>query len=400
MATRAEHIAALQTDWECNPRWQGVARAYSAAEVVRLRGSLQVEHTLARRGAERLWELLRQQPFVGALGALNGHQAVQQVMAGLRALYVSAAEDSGPMAVRSVNTILLRADQIQWSEGREDFDFVAPLVADGEAGCGGALDAFEQMKAMIGAGAAGVHFGDQRPSGAHGGHPGARVLLPTREAIGMLVAARLAADVMGTPTLVIARTDAEAADLLATDIDDNDRPFCTGGRTVEGYYQVRNGLEQAIARALAYAPYADLLWCETSRPDLAFAKALAEAVHEQFPGKMLAYNCSPSFNWKKHLDDASIARFQKELGAMGYKLQLVPQAGSHSQDYGMFKLAHGYARRQMPAFVELQEAEFAAAEQGFAALKQQRAVDADYFDAVRQAIAAREAPLIEPKKVA
>lgn len=406
MATRAEQIAALQHDWDTNPRWKGVTRTYSAEDVVRLRGSLVIEHTLAKRGAEKLWDLVNNEPFVNALGALTGNQAMQQVKAGLKAIYLSGWQVAGdanlagemypdqslypansvPMVVRRINNTFQRADQIQWSEGKDDIDFFAPIVADAEAGFGGVLNAFELMKAMIEAGASGVHFEDQLASVKKCGHMGGKVLVPTREAVEKLTAARLAADVMGTSTLVIARTDAEAADLLTSDIDENDKPFCTGERTVEGFYKVRNGLEQSISRALAYAPYADLVWCETGKPDLAFAKAFAEAVHAKFPGKMLAYNCSPSFNWKKNLDDATIAKFQKELGAMGYKFQFITLAGFHSLNYGMFNLAHGYARRQMSAFVELQEAEFAAAAKGFTAVKHQREVGTGYFDAVTQTI--------------
>jgi isocitrate lyase len=406
MATRAEQIAALQHDWDTNPRWKGVTRTYTAEDVVRLRGSLQIEHTLAKRGAEKLWHLVNNEPFVNALGALTGNQAMQQVKAGLKAIYLSGWQVAGdanlagemypdqslypansvPMVVRRINNTFQRADQIQWSEGKDDIDFFAPIVADAEAGFGGVLNAFELMKSMIEAGASGVHFEDQLASVKKCGHMGGKVLVPTREAVEKLTAARLAADVMGTSTLVVARTDAEAADLLTSDIDDNDKPFCTGERTVEGFYKVRNGLEQSISRALAYAPYADLVWCETGKPDLVFAKAFAEAVHAKFPGKMLAYNCSPSFNWKKNLDDATIAKFQKELGAMGYKFQFITLAGFHSLNYGMFNLAHGYARRQMSAFVELQEAEFAAAERGFTAVKHQREVGTGYFDAVTQAI--------------
>ncbi len=406
MATRAEQIAALQHDWDTNPRWKGVTRTYTAEDVVRLRGSLAIEHTLAKRGAEKLWDLVTNEPFVNALGALTGNQAMQQVKAGLKAIYLSGWQVAGdanlagemypdqslypansvPMVVRRINNTFQRADQIQWSEGKDDIDFFAPIVADAEAGFGGVLNAFELMKAMIEAGASGVHFEDQLASVKKCGHMGGKVLVPTREAVEKLTAARLAADVMGTSTLVIARTDAEAADLLTSDVDDNDKPFCTGERTVEGFYKVRNGLEQSISRALAYAPYADLVWCETGKPDLAFAKAFAEAVHAKFPGKMLAYNCSPSFNWKKNLDDATIAKFQKELGAMGYKFQFITLAGFHSLNYGMFNLAHGYARRQMSAFVELQEAEFAAAAKGFTAVKHQREVGTGYFDAVTQAI--------------
>ncbi len=406
MATRAEQIATLQHDWDSNPRWKGVTRTYTAEDVVRLRGSLAIEHTLAKRGAEKLWDLVNNEPFVNALGALTGNQAMQQVKAGLMAIYLSGWQVAGdanlagemypdqslypansvPMVVRRINNTFQRADQIQWSEGKDDIDFFAPIVADAEAGFGGVLNAFELMKAMIEAGASGVHFEDQLASVKKCGHMGGKVLVPTREAVEKLTAARLAADVMGTSTLVIARTDAEAADLLTSDVDDNDKPFCTGERTVEGFYKVRNGLEQSISRALAYAPYADLVWCETGKPDLAFAKAFAEAVHAKFPGKMLAYNCSPSFNWKKNLDDATIAKFQKELGAMGYKFQFITLAGFHSLNYGMFDLAHGYARRQMSAFVELQEAEFAAAARGFTAVKHQREVGTGYFDAVTQAI--------------
>ncbi len=406
MATRAEQIAALQHDWDTNPRWKGVTRTYTAEDVVRLRGSMVIEHTLAKRGAEKLWDLVNNEPFVNALGALTGNQAMQQVKAGLKAIYLSGWQVAGdanlagemypdqslypansvPMVVRRINNTFQRADQIQWSEGKDDIDFFAPIVADAEAGFGGVLNAFELMKAMIEAGASGVHFEDQLASVKKCGHMGGKVLVPTREAVEKLTAARLAADVMGTSTLVIARTDAEAADLLTSDIDDNDKPFCTGERTVEGFYKVRNGLEQSISRALAYAPYADLVWCETGKPDLAFAQAFAEAVHAKFPGKMLAYNCSPSFNWKKNLDDATIAKFQKELGAMGYKFQFITLAGFHSLNYGMFNLAHGYARRQMSAFVELQEAEFAAAAKGFTAVKHQREVGTGYFDAVTQAI--------------
>ena len=406
MATRAEQIAALQHDWDTNPRWKGVTRTYTAEDVVRLRGSLAIEHTLAKRGAEKLWDLVTNEPFVNALGALTGNQAMQQVKAGLKAIYLSGWQVAGdanlagemypdqslypansvPMVVRRINNTFQRADQIQWSEGKDDIDFFAPIVADAEAGFGGVLNAFELMKAMIEAGASGVHFEDQLASVKKCGHMGGKVLVPTREAVEKLTAARLAADVMGTSTLVIARTDAEAADLLTSDVDDNDKPFCTGERTVEGFYKVRNGLEQSISRALAYAPYADLVWCETGKPDLAFAKAFAEAVHAKFPGKMLAYNCSPSFNWKKNLDDATIAKFQKELGAMGYKFQFITLAGFHSLNYSMFNLAYGYARHQMSAFVELQESEFAAAEKGFTAVKHQREVGTGYFDAVTQTI--------------
>ncbi len=406
MSTREQQIAALQQEWDTDPRWAGVRRTYSAADVVRLRGSLPVSHTLAQRGAEKLWRLLQQESQVHALGAVTGNQALQQVKAGLKAIYLSGWQVAGdanlagemypdqslypvnsvPTAVKRINNTLQRADQIQWSEGRDEIDYFAPIVADAEAGFGGVLNAYELMKAMIEAGAAGVHFEDQLASAKKCGHMGGKVLVPTREAIEKLTAARLAADVMGTPTLLIARTDADGADLLISDIDEYDRPFCTGERTVEGFYKVRKGLEQALARALAYAPFADLVWCETGKPDLAYAKRFAEAVHAQFPGKLLAYNCSPSFNWKKNLDDATIARFQRELAAMGYKFQFITLAGFHALNYSMFHLAHGYARRHMTAFVELQEAEFAAAERGFSAVKHQREVGTGYFDEVTQCI--------------
>ncbi|AOY93640.1 isocitrate lyase [Cupriavidus sp. USMAA2-4] len=396
----------LQNDWETNPRWKGIKRNFSAEDVVRLRGSVQIEHTLARRGAEKLWHLLNTEPFVNTLGALTGNQAMQQVKAGLKAIYLSGWQVAGdanlagemypdqslypansvPMVVKRINNTFQRADQIQWSEGKGDTDFFAPIVADAEAGFGGVLNAFELMKSMIEAGAAGVHFEDQLASVKKCGHMGGKVLVPTREAVAKLTAARLAADVSGVPTLVIARTDAEAADLLTSDVDDRDKPFCTGERTVEGFYRTRAGIEQSIARALAYAEVADLVWCETGKPDLEFAKKFAEAVHARFPGKLLAYNCSPSFNWKKNLDDATIAKFQKELGAMGYKFQFITLAGFHSLNYSMFNLAYGYARNQMSAFVELQENEFAAAEKGFTAVKHQREVGTGYFDAVTQTI--------------
>jgi isocitrate lyase len=404
--TREQQIAALEKDWADNPRWKGIKRPYTAAEVVNLRGSVQIEHTLAKRGAEKLWKSIHTEPFVNALGALTGNQAMQQVKAGLKAIYLSGWQVAGdanaagemypdqslypinsvPLVVRRINNTFARADQIQWSEGKNDIDYFAPIVADAEAGFGGVLNAFELMKAMIDAGAAGVHWEDQLASVKKCGHMGGKVLVPSREAVEKLVAARLAADVMGTHTLVIARTDAEAADLLTSDVDANDKPFCTGERTIEGFYKTKPGLDQAISRGLAYASYADLIWCETGKPDLAYAKKFAEAIHKQYPGKLLAYNCSPSFNWKKNLDDATIAKFQKELGAMGYKFQFITLAGFHSLNYSMFNLAHGYARNQMSAFVELQEAEFAAAEKGFTAVKHQREVGTGYFDAVTQVI--------------
>ena len=404
--TRQQQVAALQKDWAENPRWKGITRGYSAEDVVRLRGSLPIEHTLAKRGAEKLWNLINTEPFVNTLGALTGNQAMQQVKAGLKAIYLSGwqvagdansngemypdqslyAVDSVPKVVKRINATFKRADEIQWSEGKNDIDFFAPIVADAEAGFGGVLNAFELMKSMIEAGAAGVHFEDQLASVKKCGHMGGKVLVPTREAVAKLVAARLAADVMGTPTILLARTDAEAADLVTSDVDDNDKPFLTGQRTVEGFFRTKNGLEQSISRGLAYSPYADLIWCETGKPDLAFAKAFADAIHAKFPGKLLAYNCSPSFNWKKNLDDATIAKFQRELGAMGYKFQFITLAGFHSLNYGMFDLAYGYARHNMSAFVELQEKEFAAAERGFTAVKHQREVGTGYFDAVTTTI--------------
>ena len=406
MTSRESQVQALTNEWATNPRWKGIKRSYSAEDVVRLRGSVRIEHTLAKNGAEKLWGLLHSEPFVNTLGALTGNQAMQQVKAGLKAIYLSGWQVAGdansagemypdqslypvnsvPAVVKRINNTFQRADQIQWSEGKNDVDFFAPIVADAEAGFGGVLNAYELMKSMIDAGAAGVHFEDQLAAVKKCGHMGGKVLVPTREAVEKLTAARLAADVMGTPTLVIARTDAEAADLLTSDIDPIDQPFCTGERTVEGFYRVRPGFDQSVARALAYAEVADLVWCETGKPDLDFARRFAEAVHAKFPGKMLAYNCSPSFNWKKNLDDATIAKFQRELGAMGYKFQFITLAGFHSLNYSMFNLAYGYARNNMSAFVEMQEAEFAAAEKGFTAVKHQREVGTGYFDAVTQAI--------------
>lgn len=415
MTSREQQAQALQTEWAESPRWRGIRRGYTADTVVRLRGSLQVEHTLARRGSEKLWKLINEEPFINALGALTGNQAMQQVKAGLKAIYLSGWQVAGdaniagemypdqslypansvPAVVRRINNTFTRADQIQWSEGKSPgdegyLDYFAPIVADAEAGFGGVLNAFELMKAMIDAGAAGVHFEDQLASVKKCGHMGGKVLVPTRDAVAKLVAARLAADVMGVPTVLVARTDAEAADLVTSDVDDNDKPFLTGERTVEGFFRTRAGLEQAISRGLAYAPYADLVWCETGKPDLEFARKFAEAIHKQFPGKMLAYNCSPSFNWKKNLDDATIAKFQRELGAMGYKFQFITLAGFHALNYSMFNLAYGYARDNMSAFVELQQAEFAAADRGFTAVKHQREVGTGYFDAVTTAIEGAE----------
>ncbi|AQS50998.1 isocitrate lyase [Paenalcaligenes hominis] len=411
MSNRETEIRNLQKEWAENPRWQGIKRNYSAEDVVRLRGSMVEEHTLARRGAEKLWRLLHEEPFINSLGALSGNQAMQQVKAGLKAIYLSGWQVAGdanlagemypdqslypinsvPQVVNRINNALRRCDQIQWSEGvnpgDEGYtDYFAPIVADAEAGFGGVLNAFELMKAMITAGASGVHFEDQLAAVKKCGHLGGKVLVPTREAISKLTAARLAADVLNVPTLLLARTDADAADLVTSDVDENDRPFITGERTVEGFFRTRPGIEQAISRGLAYAPYADLIWCETATPDLEYARQFAEAIHRQFPGKLLAYNCSPSFNWKKNLDDATIAKFQRELGAMGYKYQFITLAGFHSLNYGMFDLAYGYARENMTAFVNLQEREFAAAERGFTAVRHQREVGTGYFDAVTQTI--------------
>jgi isocitrate lyase len=407
--TREQQAYALQTEWTTDPRWAGIVRDYSAMDVVRLRGSIQAEQTLARLGALKLWKLMHEEPFVNALGALTGNQALQQVKAGLKAIYLSGWQVAGdanlagemypdqslypansvPQVVKRINNTFKRADQIQWSEDKDDIDFFAPIVADAEAGFGGVLNAFELMKAMIEAGAAGVHFEDQLASVKKCGHMGGKVLVPTREAVQKLLAARLAADTMNVPTVLIARTDAESAELITSDIDPADAPFLTGERTVEGFFRTKSGLDQAISRGLSYAPYADLIWCETGKPDLAFARAYAEAIHKQFPGKLLAYNCSPSFNWKKHLDDATIARFQRELGAMGYKFQFITLAGFHSLNHSMFHLAYGYARNHMTAFVELQESEFAAANKGFTAVKHQREVGTGYFDVVSTTVESR-----------
>ena len=396
----------LKQEWATSPRWAGIKRGYTAEEVVRLRGTVAIDHSLARLGAEKLWKYLNEKPFVNALGALTGNQAMQQVKAGLNAIYLSgwqvAADanlagemypdqslypaNSVPQVVKRINNCLLRADQLHHAEGNDSIDWMQPIIADAEAGFGGVLNAFELMKSMIEAGASGVHFEDQLASVKKCGHMGGKVLVPTREAVEKLIAARLAADVMGVPTLIVARTDAEAADLITSDVDDNDKAFCTGERTIEGFYKTIPGLNQAISRGLAYAPYADLVWCETGKPDLAYAKAFADAMHAKFPGKMLAYNCSPSFNWKKNLDDATIAKFQIELAAMGYKFQFITLAGFHALNYSMFNLAYGYARNQMSAFVELQEAEFAAADRGFTAVKHQREVGTGYFDSVTQTI--------------
>jgi isocitrate lyase len=410
--SREQQIAALEKEWATDPRWKGIQRGYSAADVVRLRGSFPIEYTLARRGADRLWNLLHEEPYVNCLGALTGGQAMQQVKAGIKAIYLSgwqvAADnnsyaamypdqslypvDSVPTVVERINNTFRRADEIQWSKGigqgdAGHVDYFAPIVADAEAGFGGVLNAFELMKAMIKAGAAGVHFEDQLASVKKCGHMGGKVLVPTQDAVQKLIAARMAADVSGTQTLVIARTDAEAADLVTSDHDENDKAFLTGERTAEGFYKTRKGIDQAISRAIAYAHYADLVWCETGTPDLAFAKKFADAVHKVHPGKMLAYNCSPSFNWKKNLDDATIAKFQRELGAMGYKYQFITLAGIHSMWFNMFDLAQDYAQRGMSAYVEkVQEPEFAARGRGYSFVSHQQEVGTGYFDEVTTAI--------------
>src|SRR5277367_5387865 len=409
---QAQHAEALENQWRTNPRWQGITRPYSAADVFRLRGTVQVEHTLAKLGAERLWDLLHQDSYVAALGAMTGNQAIQQVEAGLQAIYVSgwqvAADanlsgqmypdqslyqaDSVPNLVRRINQALTRADQIHHAEGPQAQEkngkyWFAPMVADAEAGFGGNLNAFELMKAMIEAGAACVHFEDQLSSAKKCGHLAGKVLVPTVEAIHKLVAARLAADVMGVPTLILARTDADSATLLTSDIDPRDRQFITGERTAEGFFRIRGGIESAIARGLAYAPYADLLWCETSHPDLEEARQFAEAIHARYPEKMLAYNCSPSFNWRKKLDEETIARFQPELARMGYKFQFVTLAGFHALNLSMFELARGYKLAGMTAYSRLQEKEFRSETQfGYEAVKHQRFVGTGYFDQVQQVI--------------
>ncbi|MFB6806935.1 isocitrate lyase [Streptomyces sp. NPDC056387] len=397
----------LERRWATDPRWAGIERTYSADDVVRLSGSVREEHTLARRGAERLWRQLHEQDYVHALGALTGGQAVQQVRAGLQAIYLSgwqvAADanqaghtypdqslypvNSVPQVVRRINNALLRADQIATAEGGPDtIDWLAPIVADAEAGFGGPLNAFELTKAMIAAGAAGIHYEDQLASEKKCGHLGGKVLVPTSQHIRTLNAARLAADIAGTPTLIIARTDALAANLLTSDVDERDAQFTTGGRTAEGFYRVQNGMAPVIARGLAYAPYADLIWVETGTPDLAQAREFAEAIHAQYPDRMLAYNCSPSFNWKAALDDDQIAKFQRELGAMGYRFQFITLAGFHSLNHGMFELARGYAEHGMTAYVDLQEREFASQEHGFTAVRHQREVGTGYFDLVSTAV--------------
>ena len=405
---RTLNASDMAKQWQSDPRWEGIERPYTSHEVVKLRGSIHVEHTLARLGAERLWQLLHDESYVPALGALTGNQAVQQVQAGLKAIYLSGwqvaadANDAGhmypdqslypadsvPNVVRKINNALMRADQIHHLDGKSDAYWFAPIVADAEAGFGGTLNAFELMRAMIEAGAACVHFEDQLSSAKKCGHLGGKVLVPTSEAIQKLVAARLAADVLGVPTLIMARTDANSAHLLTSDIDPRDREFVTGERTAEGFFRIRGGLGSAIARGLAYAPYVDLIWCETSEPNLEEARRFAAAIHAKYPGKLLAYNCSPSFNWKKKLDDVTIAAFQPELARMGYKFQFVTLAGFHALNLSMFELARGYKEKGMTAYSRLQEKEFSReTEYGYEAVKHQRFVGTGYFDTLTQVIA-------------
>ena len=409
-------IKQLQNDWDTNPRWKGIERGYTAEDVIRLRGSVQIEHTLAKRGAERLFDLINgssKKGYVNSFGAITGGQAMQQIKAGVEAIYLSGwqvaadgntsltmypdqslyAYDSVPTMVKRINNTFKRADEIQVAkgirEGDKNFiDFFAPIVADAEAGFGGVLNAFELMKNMIESGASGVHFEDQLAAAKKCGHMGGKVLVPTSEAVQKLTAARLAADVMGVPTIILARTDAEAANLITSDVDESDKRFCTGERTKEGFFRVKNGLEQGISRGLAYAPYADLVWCETSTPDLGFAKEFADAIHEKYPDKLLAYNCSPSFNWKKNLDDATIAKFQDELSSYGYKYQFITLAGIHSLWYNTFDFAYEYARGEgMKHYVnKIQEPEFAAASKGYTFVSHQQEVGAGYFDDVTTTI--------------
>ena len=402
----AQAVQQLKQQWSTDPRWNGIKRGYSAEDVVRLRGSVHIEHSLARMGAEKLWASLHQEDYINSLGALTGNQAMQMAKAGLKAIYLSgwqvAADannaftmypdqslypaDSVPAVVRKINNCFKRADEIYHAEGDNSIDWFVPVVADAEAGFGGVLNAFELMKAMIEAGAAGVHFEDQLASAKKCGHMGGKVLLPTQENVQKLISARLASDIMGVPTVLLARTDAEAANLLTSDVDPRDAEFLTGERTSEGFFRVRNGMQQAVSRGLAYAPYVDLIWCETGTPDLSFAREFAEAIHAEYPGKLLAYNCSPSFNWKKNLDDATIAKFQRELGAMGYKFQFITLAGWHTLNYHIFDLADKYRQQGMSAYVELQEHEFGSAERGYSAAKHQREVGAGYFDAVTSVV--------------
>lgn len=401
-----KRATAIRADWETNPRWEDVRRDYTAEDVVRLQGSFMVERTIARRGASRLWDLLQTEDYVNALGAISGMQAVQMAKAGLQAIYLSGWQvagdanlgeqiypdqslypaNSAPALVRRINNAFTRMDEVEWSEGRRDHDFMLPIVADAEAGFGGTLNAFELAKNFISAGAAGIHYEDQLAAEKKCGHMGGKVLVPTFQHIRTLTAARLAADVMGVPTVIVARTDSLAATLLTSDIDERDARFLTGDRTAEGFHSVRNGMESAISRGLAYAPYADLIWCETGHPDLAEAAKFAAAIRSEYPDKLLAYNCSPSFNWRAHLDDAAIASFQKELGAMGYRFQFITLAGFHALNASMFDLARGYATRGMSAYVALQEAEFAMEEAGYSATRHQREVGAGYFDDVSRVI--------------
>jgi isocitrate lyase len=401
-----QSAAQLQREWDTDPRWEGIKRDYTAEEVIRLRGSITEESTLARRGAENLWSLLHTEKWVPALGALTGNQAVQQVKAGLKAIYLSGWQVAGdanlsgqtypdqslypvnsvPAVVRRINNALIRADQVERVEGKATVDWIAPIVADAEAGFGGPLNAYELMKSMIASGAAGVHWEDQLASEKKCGHLGGKVLIPTQQHIRTLNAARLAADVAGVPTIIIARTDALAADLLTSDVDPRDAQYVTGERTNEGFYRVNAGLDPVITRGLAFAEYADLIWVETGEPDLELARNFAKALHAQFPGKMLAYNCSPSFNWKKHLSDAEIATFQADLAELGYKFQFITLAGFHALNHSMFNLAKGYKERAMSAYVELQEAEFASEVDGYTATKHQREVGTGYFDVISTAL--------------
>jgi isocitrate lyase len=410
MSHIANEAARLADDWKVNPRWEGVRRDYAAEDVVRLRGSIREQSTLAHRMATRLWDLLTTEDYVSALGAVSGGQAIQMVKAGLRSIYLSgwqvAADgnlagdvypdqslypsNSAPALVERINNALRRADQIHWAEGDSGVEWFVPIIADGEAGFGGALNVFELTKRFVLAGAAGVHYEDQLAAEKKCGHMGGKVLVPTGQHIRTLQAARLAADVMDVPTLIVARTDANGATLLTSDVDERDRAFITGERTPEGFHRVRDGLESAIARSVAYAPYADVLWCETARPDLEEAKRFADAVHAEFPGQLLAYNCSPSFNWSRHLDEATIARFQKELGAMGYRYQFITLAGFHALNASMFELAKGYAATGMTAYVGLQNREFAMESQGYTATRHQREVGAGYFDLVSQVVGGGE----------
>ena len=401
-----QEAARLTEEWKNNPRWEGIARDYTAGDVVRLRGSIREQNTLAYRMAEKLWDMLASKDYVNALGALSGGQAVQMVRAGLESIYLSGWQvagdgnlagevypdqslypaNSAPALVERINNALRRADQIHWSEGDTEIDWFVPIVADGEAGFGGVLNVFELTKSFVVAGAAGIHFEDQLAAEKKCGHMGGKVLVPTSQHVRTLQAARLACDVLGVPTIIVARTDANSATLLTSDIDPRDRPFIVGERTAEGFHQVTGGLDSAIARGLAYAPYCDMIWCETAKPDLEEARVFAEAIHAEHPGKLLAYNCSPSFNWSKHLDEGTIARFQKELGAMGYRYQFITLAGFHSLNASMFDLAQGYVRSGMSAYVELQNHELAIEEKGYTATKHQREVGAGYFDLVSQIV--------------